>query len=266
MMADKGTKEINFKSLRRFNLTMGALHLLQGAAMLFFALTIVKISNFLLPVFSNFLKFDTTAMRLVTDNRHLFDVPFAACVSIFLFLSALFHFIIAMPRVNDVYNRGLGKGINAFRWCEYALSSSLMITLIALLFGVYDIGLLIAIFMLNASMNLFGLLMEKMNQYTPKTNWAPFAFGCIAGITPWVIICLYAFGNSSLDKVPWFVYAVFGSYFLFFNLFPVNMVLQYKKIGPWKSYIYGERAYIVLSLVAKSVLAWLVFSGVMQPK
>ena len=39
------------------------------------------------------------------------------------------------------------------------------------------------------------------------------------------------------------------------------MVLQYKKIGPWKDYLYGERAYIILSLVAKSLLAWQVFAG-----
>lgn len=49
------------------------------------------------------------------------------------------------------------------------------------------------------------------------------------------------------------------------NLFPVNMVLQYKKVGRWKDYLYGERGYIMLSLVAKSLLAWLVFAGTLQP-
>lgn len=43
------------------------------------------------------------------------------------------------------------------------------------------------------------------------------------------------------------------------------MVLQYLRVGKWADYLYGERGYIILSLVAKSVLAWLVFSGVMQP-
>ncbi len=43
------------------------------------------------------------------------------------------------------------------------------------------------------------------------------------------------------------------------------MILQYKGVGKWKDYIYGEKAYIVLSLVAKSVLAWIAFGGVMQP-
>ena len=191
---------------------------------------------------------------------------FAICVSLFLFLSALFHFLIVLPKLNDRYNQNIEKGMNPFRWYEYSLSSSLMITLIALLFGIYDIGLLIAIFVLNATMNLFGYMMEQVNQYTKKTDWKAFVFGAIAGIGPWIVIVMYAFGNSSLDKVPWFVYAIFGSYFVFFNLFPINMVLQYKKVGKWKNYIYGERVYIILSLVAKSVLAWLVFSGVMQPK
>ena len=258
-------KSINFKSLRRFNLIMGILHFIQGILMLIIALSIEKISAFKLPVFSNFLKFDNISMRLVTDNHKMFDVPFAAGVSLFLLLSALFHFLIVMPRVNEVYNRNIEKGLNPFRWYEYALSSSLMITLIALLFGVYDIGLLIAIFILNASMNLFGLLMEKINQYTERTSWYAFVFGAIAGLGPWIIIFMYAFGNSNLDKVPWFVYTIFASYFIFFNLFPINMILQYVKVGKWKNYIYGERVYIILSLVAKSLLAWLVFFGVMQP-
>jgi hypothetical protein len=140
-----------------------------------------------------------------------------------------------------------------------------MILLIAMLFGVYDIGALILIILLNASMNLFGLLMEQLNQNREKIAWSPFFFGCLAGIGPWIVIVLYAFGNSSPAEVPWFVYAIVGSYFVFFNLFPINMILQYKKVGKWADYIYGERAYIILSLVAKSLLAWLAFAGVMQP-
>jgi len=183
----------------------------------------------------------------------------------FLFISALFHFLVVTPKFNTIYNNQVSSNINMFRWYEYALSSSLMIVLIAVLFGVYDIGALILIFFLNASMNLFGLLMEKINQYTKKTDWTPFVYGSIAGIGAWIVIIMYAFGNSSPSQVPWFVYAIFASYLVFFNLFPINMILQYKKVGKWKDYLYGERMYIILSLSAKTVLAWLVFFGVMQP-
>jgi hypothetical protein len=262
---NSASSKIDFGYLKRFNFSMGLLHLIQGILMLFFALTIDRISAFRTPVWSYFLTFDTEQMRLITSPEKLGEVPFAIFVSFFLFLSALAHFIITMPRANSIYNHDLKKGINKFRWHEYSISSSLMIILIAMLLGVYDIGALIVIFILNASMNWFGLLMEEINQYTEKTRWSPFVFGCFAGIGPWIVIFLHALGNADPAEVPWFVYAILGTYFVFFNLFPINMVLQYKKVGKWKDYLYGERGYIILSLVAKSVLAWLVFFGVMQP-
>lgn len=258
-------KEISLQSLKKFNRNMGILHLLQGALMLIVALVVDKVASFKTPVLSYFLTWDAQAGRLVTQQNKVGELPFAILVAVFLFMSAIAHFIIVSPKTNAIYNRDLGKKINRFRWYEYALSSSVMIILVAQLFGVYDIGALIAIFTVNASMNLFGLLMEEINQYKEKTDWKPFVFGSIAGIAPWIIILLYAFGNSDLSKVPWFAFAIVGSYFVFFNLFPINMILQYKKVGKWSNYLYGERVYIVLSLVAKSVLAWLVFFGVMQP-
>jgi len=258
-------KEITLPSLRRFNWIMGSLHLLQGLLMLFFALSIDKIGNFRPPLRTYFLTFDVATMRLVTEPKEAGTLPFGILVASFLLLSALAHFIIAFPGINKVYNDNIQKGMNPFRWYEYALSSSIMITLIASLFGVYAVDTLILIFCLNASMNLFGYLMEKMNQLTTSTNWTPFVFGSIAGLAPWVVIAMSTFGNSDLSKVPWFVFALTFSYFFFFNMFPVNMVLQYKKVGRWSNYLYGEKVYIVLSLVAKTTLAWIVFAGVMQP-
>ena len=81
------------------------------------------------------------------------------------------------------------------------------------------------------------------------------------------MIFLYFYGSlTSTDaKPPAFVYAIIPTIFVFFNIFALNMFLQYKKVGRWKDYLYGERTYIVLSLVAKSILAWLVLFGAMQP-
>jgi hypothetical protein len=47
--------------------------------------------------------------------------------------------------------------------------------------------------------------------------------------------------------------------------FAINMVFQYKKIGKWKEYVFGEKMYILLSLLAKSALAWQVFAGTLRP-
>ena len=67
------------------------------------------------------------------------------------------------------------------------------------------------------------------------------------------------------DKPPAFVYAIYASIFAFFNVFAVNMVLQYRRVGRWREYLYGERVYMLLSLFAKSALAWRVFAGTLRP-
>jgi hypothetical protein len=52
---------------------------------------------------------------------------------------------------------------------------------------------------------------------------------------------------------------------LFFNTFAVNQALQYHRVGGWKDYLRGERMYITLSLIAKTVLAYQVFAGAVIP-
>jgi hypothetical protein len=141
-----------------------------------------------------------------------------------------------------------------------------MIWLIAQLTGATDVGALFGIFAVNASMIMFGALQEKYE--TPGNGKGlPFIFGCMTGIVPWIIVGIYTLqpGSESAAEVPGFVIGIIVSLFLFFNTFALNQVLQYKQIGGWKNYVRGERMYITLSLVAKSVLAWQVFSGALVP-
>ena len=262
-------KEITTEKLRRFNLIMGGLHLIQGITMLFLATNVIqKIGEFSPEISQFYLAFNPETRSLETASRVLFELPFGVMVASFLFISAIAHALVSIPKkLNEIYNADLVKGINKFRWFEYALSSSIMIVLIATLFGIYDIASLILIFIVNATMNLFGLVMEQLNVGRSKDNieWGPFIWGSIAGVAPWIAILLYMFGTGNFGEVPWFVWAIVGTYFVAFNTFPINMILQYKKVGKWADYLYGERVYIVLSLVAKSILAWLVLFGAMQP-
>jgi hypothetical protein len=255
-----------FQKLRRFNLIMGFFHLVQGLLMLFLASSVIQqIGEFQPTIVQFFLKFNPITQSLEVAQKELFDLPFGVLVASFLLISALAHALIYLSK--DYYVNELKKGINSFRWFEYAFSSSIMIVLISTLFGIYDIASLVLIFIVNASMNLFGLDMEQMNAgfEKGKVNWGPFIWGSVAGIAPWIAIFLYMFGTGNFSDVPWFVWAIVGTYFVAFNTFPINMILQYLKVGKWKDYLYGERTYIVLSLAAKSILAWLVLFGAMQP-
>lgn len=252
-------KKITTQSLRRYNVFAGFLHLAQGIAVL------VLSKSFLLPISGNYLQFNPVAQSLEPARTTLFEFSLPWLVAAFFFLSALAHFSIA-TFYNRRYVALLAKGINKARWIEYSISASIMMVAVSLLVGVYDLMSLIMIFSLVAIMNLMGLVMEVHNQTTKRTNWLSYWIGCFAGIIPWVVIAFYMWlGADQGSKAPDFVYWIFVSIFLFFNCFAVNMVLQYKKVGPWKNYLYGEFVYIVLSLVAKSLLAWQVFAGTLRP-
>lgn len=252
--------DTRIRGLKRFNLIMGGLHAVQGVFML------VLSSDFALPVTTAFLKFNTATQQLAPDLNTFAEWRIGPLVAGFLFLSAAAHLLVSFGGGFRWYVKNLAKGANYARWTEYAFSSSLMIVIIAMLVGVYDIGSLILLFFLNAMMILFGWMMELHNQRTEHTNWTSYWFGIIAGAIPWVVVGMYLFGAGGGDQgPPSFVYWVYFSIFLFFNSFAINMVLQYKKIGKWRDYLYGERTYIVLSLVAKSLLAWQVWAGTLRP-
>lgn len=235
------------------------MHFAQGILILILSKT------FTLPISGSYLAFDKVSQSLVPTGKFLFDLSLPALIAIFFFLSAAAHFVIATVYNKD-YNKDLKKGINKARWIEYALSASIMMVAISLLVGIYDLMSLVMIFTLTGIMNLMGLVMEIHNQTTKKTNWLSYWIGCLAGLVPWLAVAFYMWlGAANGSAAPTFVYWIFVSIFIFFNCFAVNMVLQYKKIGPWKDYLYGERAYIILSLVAKSLLAWQVFAGTLRP-
>lgn len=237
--------------LRVYNLGMGGLHAAQGIAVLLLS------NDFTLPVTASYL--EGPPGTPAAEPTTLFDLSVAWGVALFLFLSAAFHWVIAAPGFYDRYVAGLSRRRNYFRWVEYSLSSSLMIVLIAMLTGILDASALIALFGVNASMIFFGAVQEKYEE--PGGSLLPFWLGSIAGAVPWIAIAVYLFSPGSTAAPPGFVYAIFFSLFVFFNVFALNMWLQYKRIGRWGDYLFGERTYIVLSLVAKSLLAWQVFGG-----
>jgi heliorhodopsin len=191
----------------------------------------------------------------------LFDLPVRWCVAAFLLMAALDHLLVAAPGVVSWYERNLARGVNYARWIEYSFSASLMIVLIATFAGVTDVRALVAVAGVNAAMILFGLLMERTNIGREPLDWLPFWLGCIAGAVPWIVIGISMVGAEIDGSVPGFVWAIFVSLFIFFNCFAVNMWLQYRRVGPWRRYVFGEWAYLLLSLVAKSALAWQIYAG-----
>lgn len=262
-ISNVGHKGRNMKSVMRklwlYNAVTGVVLLVQGVIMWLIS------NDKTLPINTVYLEGGGAAGFPQPTLQQVGELALGPLVASFLVLSGLF--LLGSAFVwRKRYEAQLQRGMNLFRWMEYSVTSSLMIVVIALLCGVYDLPTLILLFALNACMILFGWVMEIHNQTTKRVDWTSYLFGCFAGIVPWVVLAMYFFNatGSSTNAVPTFVYFIFWTLFISFNIFGITMVLQYKKIGKWKNYINGEFTYITLSLVAKTLLAWQVFSGTLR--
>ncbi len=246
----RGVTDAALAGLRRWNLGLTALHAVQATAILLLG------NGFSIAVTSTY-----PTGPPGTDPpapSAIFDVNIGVAIAVFLSLAAADHLVTATVS-RRTYESDLRAGINRFRWAEYSISATIMIVLIGFYFGITDITTVIAVIGANIAMICFGWLQERMNPPGRQTTtMLPFWFGTAAGAAPWAAIVVNFAGAA---EVPGFVVIIFATLLVFFSTFAVNQWLQYREIGPWRSYAFGEKSYLVLSLVAKSALAWQIFGG-----
>ena len=245
-----GVTPYRLLGLRRWNLGLAVLHGAQAVAVLVLA------GTFAISITTTFPE-GPPGTRTPSPDA-LFDLRIGAAIAVFLALASLDHLVTATTG-RGTYERDLRRGINRFRWVEYAFSATIMVGLISLYAGITDLTALIAIAGANVAMILFGWLQEVMNPPgRTRTTMLPFWFGTIAGMAPWLAIAVNLIGA---DTVPGFVFGIFFTQLILFFSFGLNQWLQYRGVGRWSDYAFGEKAYLVLSLAAKSILAWQIYAG-----
>lgn len=244
--------------LRRLNLGVGLVHAVQAVALL-------ALSNDLaIPVTARFLDDDPVAILAQGGDvaaTGVLDLPVGPLVALFVALAAADHLLSAGP-LRRTYEGQLRQGRNDLRWTEYSVSASLMLVLIAVFVGIWDLAALIGLFALTTTMIWFGALQERYERPGRGSSRLPFWLGSAAGLVPWLVIGIYLL--QDVGSVPTFVLVLYLVELLFFWSFGLTQWLQYRKVGPWASYLVGERTYVWLSLGAKSALAWLVFGNVLR--
>ena len=238
------------RNLRTWNLALTVLHFAQ-------ALVIVLIAgDFAIDVTSTFPE-GPPGTRVPTAEP-LFGVRIGAAIGLFLLLAAIDHFLTATV-ARSTYESDLRSGINRFRWVEYSVSATIMVLLICAYSGITGVSALLGIIGANVAMILFCWIQERSNPPgRTSTSMTAFWFGTIAGLAPWAAIVVNIIGS---ETVPGFVYGIVITEAILFFSFGLNQWLQYRGIGRWTDYLYGEKVYLVLSLVAKSVLAWFIYFG-----
>ena len=157
---------------------------------------------------------------------------------------------------------------NPVRWCEYALSAGLMTFILGDLSGVLEQRSLVSMLFANMAMQFIGWEVEhrKAQGASLRELIGLTVIGWLMFMTIWVQIIISFVVILTLDskvKAPAIVYGILGSLFLLFCSFGLNQILYVLDYITFKQY---EMGYIVLSLTAKSILAWEFVGGITSGK
>ena len=203
------------------------------------------------------------------DDGNCYGIDLGWLIISFHILSFMFQYAAEFsedvrPIFGYQYSHMVATGKNPLRFIEYSFSASIMLIAIALLNGVTDINLITSIAVLTSACQLCGLAVEYVEQYPIKwllhiTGWMQFcwAYGIIGHA---FFKSIEAAQENGGQGPPGFVYIIVIALFLLYASFGFVQLLELCiDIDPYTK----EKSYIILSLTAKLLLGWMIFSNVL---
>ena len=224
------------------------------------------------------------------------NIDIAWCIFGFFLLSFVFQMAAVYfwektaPCLLDYYTQ-------PFRWLEYSISASLMAIIFALLNGIRETTFLYNMFMSFFTTMILGLIQELAMSVFKRTQspaakeptsvvnarwmtvFLPHALGWVPfiGVVSVFITSFSLAVSKSPESPPSWVYFLYSFQFVIMSLFAVVQLVEqlyiYKapptaegKTTCRRLALRAEFAYTTLSLVAKSVLCWVLFVNVLVEK
>jgi hypothetical protein len=264
-----------FQWIQLFSIVTALFHLCQGMAILVLGqdkTVPTHIDLQLWPMRGS----NSTLNHFSALQKNTGNVSLAGMIAGFFFLSFFFQFV-AVTFFWNIYASLLRyRCIQPFRWIEYSISASLMTLIFALLIGIKETSSLWTLFMSMTAVMLLGLLQEyqltfkrSFPQLTKLEYFLPHFIGWIAFFSPiTVFITKFSLSISNgPSKPPGWVYGIYASQFVVFGSFGLNQMVQQVRL--YRNYkndsqcakitVRHEAVYVVLSLTAKSILAWVLY-------
>lgn len=166
----------------------------------------------------------------------------------------------------DKYQSFVGDARNPWRWAEYALSAGIMLALVSQLSGVYEADILTVIFVGVMLLMSLGHIIEITAD--PRKARMIFVVGFVLMLALWLFptVSFYDAIQRSERNPPDVVYVILITMFVLYSSFGGVSWLQLTRRGSeswFADYRNVETSYLVLSLIAKTLLTNLTLFGVL---
>lgn len=184
--------------------------------------------------------------------RNLLDVPVGLLAALALAISGFFGLYRYTKGESD-YKKSVNKSSDNLKWIDLGVSSSIIISLVALTSGVADAGTIKIVAGLLLVTAALGWLADKQNVAAKKPDYSAFGISVLSGLLAWVtivvtLICTTLYGEV---RLPWFSYALAGVVFVGFAALAINQLYNIQKRKQWKQYPFTERNYLLIDIVLK---------------
>jgi hypothetical protein len=200
---------------------------------------------------------------LAVAMRHLLDIRLTVLAAVFLAVFSLVSLIMATVG-REWYEAQLQRGSNVFRWLGFALANGVMLVALALEGGMYEVAILLSIFIFAALGVGLEPVVEKVKRES-KSSILPRALGgaaLAAAAVPWVVFTLGALGAALWGgHISSNVYIMYVTTFVLFACWAMGGYFYITKRGRWIDTVYAEKMYMFLGLAVATVLAWQIFAG-----
>ena len=221
------------------------------------------------PIYTNY----RSEYNVLSEGFGIPEPKQIAAISLTMFsgvcvlLSAFDHMLTVIPGIRPKYEHYLKRNQSPFRWIEYSISAAIMRTQVAMIAGVTDVHILVCVFALTGCCICFGLLMEPANARARADgydiNFFSLWFAFIPHLVTWSIIyCYFTVGITRGEDPPGYVGTILVALFILDGSFAAVFIMQWKEIGYFKDYVFGEFIFIMLSFTAKTFLAWITYGSV----
>lgn len=184
----------------------------------------------------------------------------------FLLVGAVVHLLVSFP--NAVwYTTGVQSGYSTARWVDLALSSCILLWVIAEITAIAHTAAFAVLIVVNAAVLVLGARLEKADA-PGRALYPGFLIGAVVAALPWLALLLYVMGPGSTDenRPAVFVFSLVLTVFVTAGAFAANQLLLRFRVGRWRDFAFGEGLYIALNLIAKIALATQIVAAAVLPR
>lgn len=247
--------------LKKTNLILSGLYLAQLILLIIFA------KSAWVSITTNYLAYDSllsSGEKIIhsAGTSRLFDINIAWLLFFILGVSCFLHLILA-TKLKNKFELSLKSGSSSsiYNWVIYGMFSSLIILVLSLLSGVFDISSLVLILSVSIfasiSSALYCLRLNK-DKHLAKPS---LIISITATLLPWLIVLIYIigtiiFGGNSISA---WVYLVYLTVMLTQVTLAYVFTQMSRKIGKWRDLLYSVKIFFGIIFISQTLVIWQIF-------